>query len=185
MKRQQPARQSPPTSERIIREIPLIQRYSRHNEAEDFRFRAFLKGRIKLSTEATDEIVRKTTDEVWQQIDCLSCANCCRTLQVVVDSADIDRLAARRGISAREFSRRYVKPDQFGDRIFAASPCPFLGEDNACTVYEDRPKACRDFPYLHEEHFTGRSLMMISNCETCPIVFNVWQRLKVRLGFRR
>src|SRR5690242_11420910 len=108
-----PRKQAQRPSDRIIREIPLIQRYARHNEAEDYRFRAFLKGRLKLTTEQVDAIVRKTTDEVWQQIDCTKCAHCCRTLQVVVDSDDIKRLAARLGVTPQQFSHRYVGLDVF------------------------------------------------------------------------
>jgi Fe-S-cluster containining protein len=170
---------------KIIRDIPLIERYARNNEADDYRFRSFLKGRLNMITERTDEIVRATTDEVWQHIDCTKCANCCKTLPVVVDNADVKLLAARLGISQQQFLDKYVTMDAFGDKQFASTPCPFLGDDNLCTVYEERPKACHDFPYLHAEHFTSRSLMMISNTGTCPIVFNVWQELKTRLGFRR
>ena len=71
--------------DKLIRDIPLIQRYARHNEGEDFAFRAFLKGRLNLSNEALDAVVQETTDEVWKQIDCLACGNCCRTLQIVVE----------------------------------------------------------------------------------------------------
>jgi Fe-S-cluster containining protein len=171
--------------ERIIRDIPLIERYARNNEDDDYRFRAFLKGRINMSTKKQDEIVRSTTDEIWQQIDCTKCANCCKTLPVVVDNADVKRLAARLKVSQQQFLDQYVTTDAFGDKMFASTPCAFLGEDNLCTVYEDRPKACKDFPYLHNAHFTSRSLMMISNTGTCPIVFNVWRELKTRLGYRR
>src|SRR5206468_746907 len=110
---------------------------------------------------ATDAIVQETTDEVWSQIDCMKCANCCRTLQVVIDRADIQRLAARLEMKPAEFTRRFVKAEEDRTQIIAQSPCPFLGEDNRCTVYEDRPKACRDFPYLHEKHFTSRTFVMI------------------------
>jgi Fe-S-cluster containining protein len=185
MENKEPGSHPDATEDKIIREIPLIQRYSRHNEPEDYRFRVFLKLRLNLSVDETDEIVRETTDEVWKQIDCTKCAHCCRTLQVVVDSTDIKRLAARIGVTPRQFSRRYVADGDDGTRHFATSPCKFLGEDNRCTVYEDRPKACRDFPYLHEDHFVGRTLMMISNTAVCPIVFNVWQRLKTKFKFRR
>jgi Fe-S-cluster containining protein len=169
----------------LIREIPLIQRYSRHNEAEDMRFRTFLKGRLNLSIEQTDAIVRETADEIWSQIDCTTCAHCCRTLQVVVDRADIRRLAARLQMKPEGFAARFVKMAEDKTQYLAKSPCPFLGEDNRCTVYEDRPKACHDFPYLHAKHFTSRSFMMIENCAVCPIVFNTWQALKTRLGFYR
>ena len=173
-------------SQQIIREIPLIRRYTRHNEAEDTRFRAWLKTECSLSNPRLDEVVRVETDEVWRQIDCLKCANCCRTMKVVVDRDDIQRLSTRLGITVRMFRRCYVTaPDPDGSLYLSSQPCPFLGDDNYCGVYDHRPQACRDFPYLHAEGFRRRTLMMLVNCETCPIVFNVWQALKQRLRPRR
>ena len=171
--------------EPLIREIPLIARYSRSNEAQDMRFRAFLKAGSEMSNAELDAIVQETTNEVWKQIDCTTCANCCKTLQIVVDSKDIRRLSARLGVSPQKFAQKYVRKDEEGTKYLASTPCVFLGADNRCTVYEDRPQACRDFPYLHTEGFRQRTFMMIDNCATCPIVFNVWQRLKTRLWRRR
>lgn len=169
----------------LIREIPLIQRYSRHNQAQDYRFRAFLKEHLPLSSVELDAIVSQTTDAVWNQIDCTSCAHCCRSLQVVVDNQDIRRLAARLGMTFQQFSRRYVQVTKDRTKCFAATPCAFLGADNRCSVYEDRPQACRDFPYLHVDGFRSRTLMMVENTAVCPIVFNVWQALKQRFMPRR
>ncbi|HEX5323418.1 MAG TPA: YkgJ family cysteine cluster protein [Capsulimonadaceae bacterium] len=169
----------------IIREIPLIARYSRHNENNDYRFRTFLKAELDLSNRDLDAVVQEITDEVWKQIDCTTCANCCKTLQIVVDDADIRRLAAKLGMSFAAFSKKYVCVDPDKTKYFASTPCAFLGADNRCTVYEDRPQACRDFPYLHTTGFRQRTFMMIDNRATCLIVFNVWQRLKARLWRRR
>ncbi len=167
--------------DKIIREIPLIARYARHNEAEDYRFRDYLKNRLNLSNAALDAVVGEVSAEVCSEIDCTSCGNCCRTLEVVVDTDDIARLSKRVGMPVRLFTQRYVRTAADRTRHFAASPCPFLGTDNRCSVYEDRPKACRDFPYLDAPNFRSRSLMTLDNCARCPIVFNVWQRLKTRL----
>ena len=172
-------------AEKLIRDIPLIQRYSRHNEAEDYSFREFLKVRLNLSNKEVDKIAQETTEEVWKQIDCLTCGNCCRTLQIVVDDSDIQRLARRLAMTTQQFSRQYVQTAPDRTKHFIATPCSFLGADNRCSVYEDRPQACRDFPYLHAADFRSRSLMMIANTSTCPIVFNVWQQLKVRFKFGR
>jgi Fe-S-cluster containining protein len=171
--------------DQIIREIPLIQRYSRHNEPRDFRFRTFLKVGLDLSNAELDAVVKETTDEVWQQIDCTTCAHCCRTLQIVVDAQDIRKLAARLGIKPSQFSRRYVQTAADGTKHLISTPCAFLGDDNRCTVYEDRPRACRDFPYLYEPGFRHRTLAMIENTGVCPIVFNVWQALQQRLRKRK
>ena len=174
----------PASPDGLIREIPLIRRYARRNEDQDYRFRAFLKGDVDLSYAEIDTVVRETTADVWSKIDCLTCGNCCRTLQIVVDDRDIRRLATRLGVTPRQFSEQFVgiAPDK--TKHFLSTPCTFLGADNACSVYEDRPQACRDFPYLHEDHFAARTLMMIENTATCPIVFNVWHSLKQRLRRR-
>ncbi len=171
--------------DKLIRDIPLIQRYSRHNEGEDFAFRAFLKGRLNLSNVELDAMVQETTEEVWKQIDCLKCGNCCRTLQIVVDDKDIQRLAQRLKTTTQQFAKQYVGIDEYQTQFLKSTPCVFLGEDNRCSVYEDRPQACHDFPYLHSEDFRSRTFMMIDNTSVCPIVFNVWQQLKERLKFRR
>ena len=173
------------TTDPLIRDIALIKRYSRHNEAEDFRFRDFLKTGLPLSNAALDLIVKEITDEVWSGIDCLACGNCCKTLQVVLDEEDIARLSRRLQLTEKEFKKRFVRLEPDRTLVFKGSPCPLLGEDNRCSVYEDRPKACHDFPYLHNANFRSRSLMMIESTSTCPIVFNVWSRLKKRLQTRK
>ena len=173
-------------SDQIIREIPLIARYSRHNEDADWRFRSYLKAHPTLSDSKLDRVVEEETERVWAQIDCTKCANCCKTLQIAVDAADITRLARRLGVKRNDFVKQYVLTDESDHtQYFASTPCQFLGEDNRCTVYEDRPKACQDYPYLRKARFRSRTISMISNCSTCPIVFNVWQALKARLWRRR
>lgn len=172
-------------SDQLIRELPRIRRYARHNEAEDWRFRTFLKIKLNLTDAELDAQVQEMTDTVWKEIDCLTCGNCCKTLQIVVGDKDIQRLARRLGITPQEFKKRYVSVGDDGEKHFTQTPCVFLGEGNACTVYEDRPQACRDYPYLYEPHFRSRTMSMIENCETCLIVFNVWQGLKKRFNKTR
>lgn len=168
----------------LIREIPLIQRAAQRNEAQDFRFRAYLKGELDWEDAKLDALVRQTTDSVWQQIDCTTCAHCCRTLQIEVDATDIERLAARLQMTVDTFTQRYVVVAEDIDgrwQHFAAKPCPFLGQDNRGTVYEDRPQVCRGYPYLYAEGFRSRTLAMLGRVGECPIVFNVWQSLKQQL----
>jgi uncharacterized protein len=162
----------------MIVELPVIQKQSRRNEETDYRFRTYLKERLPLSNAELDTIVQEITTDVWGKINCLDCGNCCKTLEIVVDKGDILRLSKKLGISTVQFTEKYVTNTD-GVSHFMPS-CPFLGEDNACQVYEDRPRACRDFPYLHEHKFRDYSLTMVENLGTCPIVFNVWEELKVR-----
>jgi len=168
---------------KLITEIRLIERYSRHNEAEDLRFRNYFKHYLKLSTKDLDAIVLEETDRVWSQIDCLDCGHCCKKLEPSIDDEDIRRLAKLTKVSAAEFKRRFTHTTH-GDLVLKGLPCPYLGEGNACSIYEDRPKACRDYPYLRKYNFRSRSLAMLSNLDFCPVVFNVWQRLKARFWKR-
>jgi uncharacterized protein len=157
---------------------------AQQNAAEDEHFRDYLKTKLPLSNTELDGVVQELTTQVWSEIDCTTCGNCCRTLQIVVGRKDVARLARRFGITTQAFTERYLAIADDGLGYFVASPpCPFLGDDNRCTVYEDRPQACRDFPYLKDRNFRSRSLTMVESCGTCPIVFDVWELLKTR--FRR
>ena len=169
-----------PPSDGLIRELPRIRRAAKSNAATDETFRDYLKTRLPLSNTELDGVVQEITTEVWSQLDCLSCGNCCKTLQIVVGDKDISRLARRLGMTSSAFAAKYVGVADDGVKHFLSSPCAFLGEGNACTVYEDRPQACRDFPYLTDRNFRSRSLITVENCAICPIVFNVWERLKQR-----
>lgn len=162
----------------LIRDIPTIERRAAEHETEDLHFRSFLKGRLSWSDSRLDAAVQETADRVWERIDCRQCANCCRTMQVEIDDDDIARLAPRLGMSVEEFHEKYVTMAVFDEKILKTQPCVFLGEDNTCSVYDDRPKVCRDFPYLHAKDFRSRTYMMIDNTAVCPIVYNVWNELK-------
>ena len=126
-------------------------------------------------------MVHQITDSVCAAIDCTTCGNCCRTLQIVIDRKDISRLARRLEISVAEFKERYVEAADDGTQHFSQGPpCPFLSPDGPCTVYEDRPAACHDYPYLADSHIRARSLTFLEARATCPIVFNVWNQLRQR-----
>lgn len=165
----------------LISVLPRLRRLAAQKAGENATFRDYLKTRLPLSNAELDTTVQTLTDQVWAEISCVSCGNCCQTLQIVVDHKDASRLARRLGISLQAFTERYIAVTEDGTGVLKASPpCPFLGEDKHCTVYEDRPRACRDFPYLHERNVRSRSLILTESCGTCPIVYAVWEGLKER-----
>jgi uncharacterized protein len=169
------------TPKKLIRELPLIKRYAKNNEDKDYRFRSYLKAELPLSDSKLDAVVTEITARVWGQIDCTDCGNCCRTLQIILGPKDISRLAKRLELTESAFKEKYIGVAEDKALYFMASPpCPFLADNNQCTVYEDRPQACRDYPFLHERNFRSRTLSMIDGCAVCPIVFNVWDELKQR-----
>jgi Fe-S-cluster containining protein len=169
----------------LIVSLPRIRRYARQNEADDLRVGAALKAGGQLSNGQLDALVRETAGEIAARIDCTTCAACCKNRQIAVDDADIRRLASAQNLSVAEFARRYVEKSPDGGQHFATIPCPFLADDNRCTVYAHRPQACRDFPYFDAPGFRTRVFLTIENSAACPIAFHTWQALKRQLRSHR
>jgi Fe-S-cluster containining protein len=76
-----------------------------------------------------------------------------------------------------EFIDTYLTMDNEGDYVTKTSPCPFLGSDNFCSIYEDRPSDCHRFPYTAEDVFFKRPLITLKNSTFCPAVFYVLESL--------
>ena len=127
----------------------------------------------KINPRMLDKWFHEAHDDAFSRIDCLECGNCCRTTGPLLTDKDIQRLAAHLGMKDVEFSDRYVRVDEDGDQIFKSMPCPFLGEDNYCSVYDSRPKACRDYP--HTDRVKQHQLLdlHLKNIMICPAVEDV------------
>ena len=124
-----------------------------------------------------DRNVHELHVEVFDEIDCLKCANCCKTAGPLLQSADIARLSKRLKIQEKVFVDRYLKIDEEGDFVFQSMPCPFLLEDNACSVYEDRPKACRAYPHTDQKGQLDIFDLTRKNARICPAVSRILRRL--------
>jgi Fe-S-cluster containining protein len=116
-------------------------------------------------------------EEAFRHADCLSCANCCRNYSPRFKTPDIKRLS--RALRMREgvFIETYLRLDEDGDYVVKSTPCPFLGADNRCSVYEDRPSDCRRFPYTDEDVLVKRPAITLKNASFCPAVHWVLERL--------
>jgi Fe-S-cluster containining protein len=166
----------------ILTDLTQIQRASLAKEDENTAFRAFVKMEVELSDRRLNTLVNETTSQVWKHIDCRSCANCCRTRQPVFSRVEVQRIAAYLGLTLEEMRTRYLTSDaETGKYITQGLPCPFL-DGNLCSIYEVRPAVCAGYPHLHR-NFRSRLWQVIDNAETCPIVYNVLERLKKSLGF--
>jgi Fe-S-cluster containining protein len=170
-------------AEEPITDLTYIEQTSKANERENLDFRAFVKADLDLSDYRLNNIVKQATQEVWNHIDCRTCANCCKTRHPLFSRVEVQRIANHLGMTAAELRARYLEVDQESAKyITRERPCPFL-QDNLCSIYDVRPSVCAGYPHLHR-NFRNRSLQTIDNAETCPIVFNVLERLKQQLGFR-
>lgn len=116
-------------------------------------------------------------EQAFSKIDCLSCANCCKNYSPRFKQPDIKRIAKRLKIKEGELVNRYLVLDKEGDYVVQHSPCPFLGQDNYCSIYEDRPSDCQRYPYTDEDVFYKRAALTLKNTTVCPAAFVVIEGL--------
>ena len=118
-------------------------------------------------------------EEAFKKIDCLKCANCCRNYSPRFKTPDIKRISRHLKMRESEFIDRYLKVDEDGDFVAKTLPCPFLGPDNFCSIYEQRPSDCHRFPYTDEDVILKRQQLTLKNSTFCPIVYFVLEKLIV------
>lgn len=132
----------------------------------------------KVSGKKLDELFRENHDEVFEEIDCLSCANCCKTTSPIFRTVDVERLSKRLKISSSEFIEKYLILDNENDYVLKSSPCTFLQEDNKCSVYEDRPLACKEYPHTNRKKMHQILNLTLKNTEICPAVAQIFENLR-------
>ncbi len=125
-----------------------------------------------------DKVMQELHKEVFEDIDCLDCANCCKSISPTLYNKDIERLAKHLKQKPSLFIEKYLTIDEEGDYVFSTTPCPFLLPDNYCAVYESRPKACREYPHLDRKRFFQILNLTLKNAEVCPAVFDAIDKLK-------
>lgn len=125
-----------------------------------------------------DQKVAQLHDEVFEEIDCLVCANCCKTTSPIFIDKDIDRIARHLGQRPADFVDQYLHLDEDGDYVLNEAPCAFLGEDNYCSIYEVRPRACREYPHTDRKNFHQILGLTLKNTAVCPAVFEIVKRLR-------
>lgn len=124
-----------------------------------------------------DTVVKALHDEAFDQFDCLDCANCCSGISPIVIDKDVERLAKSQRMKPSDFISTYLYLDEDSDYVFQKTPCPFLMADNYCCVYDDRPRACREYPHTDRTRFFQILSLTEKNCRVCPIVFAITKEL--------
>jgi uncharacterized protein len=148
---------------------------SRNKEQENRKFLSTLR---KKDSRKVDDIFHSTHEAVFEVLDCLTCANCCKTTSPIFYQSDIERVARALKMKPGDFVSSYLKIDEDNDFVLKSSPCPFLGDDNRCSVYEHRPKACREYPHTNRRKMVQITELTHKNTMVCPAVFEIVERLK-------
>ena len=128
-----------------------------------------------------DEQVHELHAEVFEELDCLQCANCCKTTGPLFTDRDISRISKHLGLKPADFEEQYLKVDEDQDWVLKITPCTFLGSDNYCSIYEVRPKACATYP--HTDHVGFQNILEITekNTRMCPAAAKVVEKMMERI----
>lgn len=113
----------------------------------------------------------------FEKMDCLTCANCCKTTSPIFRDADIRRIAKHLRMKEAQFITSYLKMDDESDYVLQKSPCHFLGSENKCGIYEVRPLACREYPHTDRKNMHQILDLTIQNTLICPAVSRIVQKI--------
>jgi len=131
-----------------------------------------------------DKKIHQLHKNAFEKINCLECANCCKTTGPLFTQKDIARLAGHLNISELVFIEKYLRLDEDDDYVLQSVPCPFLAapterpnDDNYCTIYEVRPKACREYPHTDRVNQIGLLTLTLKNAQVCPAVADIFEQI--------
>ena len=141
-------------------------------------FGLLIKQLKKKKPKDLDERMHTLHEEAFRKIDCLDCANCCKTTGPLFTDKDVERLSKHLRMKSSEFETTYLQTDEEGDKVLRSVPCPFLGSDNYCSVYEHRPKACREYPHTDRRRQYQILNLTEKNASICPAVYDILKGLE-------
>lgn len=124
-----------------------------------------------------DHIVADYHTEVFEKIDCLKCGNCCRVLGPRFRDSDVKTVAKEIGTTPKNLVADYLKEDPNGGYDLRIPPCPFLNQDNSCSVYSKRPLSCEQYPYTQERSIQKHLVRLAHNTLICPGAFLIVEKI--------
>jgi uncharacterized protein len=147
-------------------------------------FRRFLTKLENNPPKGFKALITDTEKEVWKEVDCLGCANCCKTMTPTFTAKDIKRISAHLGQTEDEFKARWLHRERGGDRdwVNKKQPCQFLNlKTNMCTIYEVRPADCSGFPHLSRK-MKDYAHVHKQNIELCPATYKWVEKIMSHLN---
>lgn len=134
-----------------------------------------------------DIISEQVDKEVWTTTDCLSCANCCKSMTPTYTFQDIKRISSHLNMRTKEFKQKWLffdKSDKSWKNV--KTPCQFLDrKTNLCTIYEVRPDDCAQFPHLTKKDMKYYLHVHRDNIVHCPATLKWVEKLKDKILLSR
>ncbi|MDN6279952.1 MAG: YkgJ family cysteine cluster protein [Psychroflexus sp.] len=141
----------------------------------------FLKKLKQKPPKSLDQQMQVLHDETFEEMNCLNCANCCKTTGPLFTNKDIERIAKHLKMKPSQFIETYLRIDEDHDYVLQELPCPFLAADNYCLIYDVRPKACAEFPHTDRKKFHQINHLTLKNTAVCPAAYQIVEKMRERL----
>jgi len=146
-------------------------------------FRKFLNRLKNDPPRGLDNLAVNTNLLVWKETDCLSCANCCKTMSPTYTKADVKRISNHLGMKEADFRKKWLEKDRHGDWLNKSTPCQFLDlNTNMCSIYEVRPRDCAGFPHHTKRSMVDYMHVYKQNIEFCPATYRLVERMMEKVG---
>ncbi len=158
--------------------LKQLKKKAKDKSGENKKYFAKLK---KRPPKNLDYIMQELHDAEFKKTNCLTCANCCKTTGPLFTNADVERVAKHFRLKPQKFISQYLQIDEDNDYVLQQVPCAFLGADNYCSIYDVRPKACREFPHTDRKKFQQISNLTLKNVAICPAAFNIVEEMKKKI----
>ena len=160
----------------ILKGLPKL---AKDTHKENVKFFTKLKKKVP---KHLDVLMQELHEAEFEKTDCLTCANCCKTTGPLVTDKEVARISKHFRMKEQKFIEQYLLVDEDNDYVVNSLPCPFLGADNYCSIYDLRPKACREFPHTDRRKFQQISDLTLKNVAVCPAAFNIVEEMKRRIN---
>ena len=147
-------------------------------------FSRYLRKIEKSPPRGLDKLTPQINAEIWQEVDCLSCANCCKTMSPTYTAKDIRRISRHLNMTPAMFKEKWLYYDKKdGDWMNKSQPCQFLDAGtNMCKIYEVRPDDCAGFPHLTKKKMIDYIHVHQQNISYCPATYKMVEKMMERVG---
>ena len=161
-----------------------LRAFRKNVKANKSAFKRYLTKLEKKPPRALDKIALRADLDMWQETDCLSCANCCKTMSPTYTPADLKRISSHFDMTVDEFKAKWLYKDRNNDWLNKKQPCQFLNlTDNKCSIYPIRPKDCAGFPHHTKKKMIDYVHVYKQNIEYCPATYRWIEKMRERVEF--
>ena len=108
------------------------------------------------------DLAYSVCERLHDSFPCEMCGKCCHQANITVMDSEVQRIAKHLNMTSDAFIDEYLYRRD-GLWLFKKErKCRFLGKNNKCTIWKERPQICHDFPYLVAK-FMSRVYLSIVN----------------------